>query len=313
MRIGTLVAALTVFAAGATAAGVAMAHPGGPSADSASPSADSRGPTVRGGSGPDRTGALAAPAAGMPAFDHIVVVIEENHSFSEVVGNADAPFISSLAAGGATLTQSFAVTHPSQPNYLALFSGSTQGVTSDACPHAFTAENLGHQLLAAGHTFAGYSESMPSVGFTGCTSGRYARKHNPWVNFSNVPAADNLRLGDLPADFSALPSLAFVMPDLCSDMHNCSVSTGDSWLRGHLGAYATWARAHNSLLIVTFDEDDSSASNQIPTVFSGAHVRAGSFAEHVTHYGMLRTLQAAFGLGCVANSCSATAITDLWS
>ncbi|MEN3361331.1 MAG: phosphatidylinositol-3-phosphatase [Mycobacteriales bacterium] len=306
MRIGTLVAALTVFAAGATVAGVSIARAGGPAADSGSR-------TVHAAAIPGRPGSPAAPAAAVPAFDHIVVVIEENHSFGEVVGNANAPYISSLATGGATLTQSFAVTHPSQPNYLALFSGSTQGVTSDACPHSFTAENLGHQLRTAGRTFAGYSETMPSVGFTGCTSGRYARKHNPWVNFGNVPAADSLRFSDFPTDFSTLPSLAFVIPNLCSDMHDCGVSTGDTWLRGHLGAYATWAAAHNSLLIVTFDEDDSSASNQIPTVLSGAHVRTGRYSERVTHYGMLRTLQTAFGLGCVANSCSATAIADTWS
>jgi phospholipase C len=257
--------------------------------------------------------AAGSPAA-LPAFDHIVVVVEENHSFTEVIGNSAAPFISSLATAGATMTQSFGITHPSQPNYLALFSGSTQGSTSDSCPHTFAAENLGHQLVAAGSTFAGYSETMPSVGFTGCSSGRYARKHSPWVDFSNVPASANLRFTDFPAtNFSALPKVSFVIPDLCSDMHDCSVSTGDSWLRDHLGGYASWAGAHNSLLLVTFDEDDSSASNRIPTLLSGAHVRAGSYVERITHYSVLRTLQTLTGLGCLANSCTAGAITDTWS
>lgn len=270
-------------------------------------------PSVQAAVAPGAVAPGAVGPAAVPAFDHIVVVVEENHSFSEVIGNSAAPFITSLAGAGATMTQSFAVTHPSQPNYLALFSGSTQGVGNDSCPHTFAAENLGHQLLAAGSTFAGYSETMPSVGYTGCTSGRYARKHNPWVDFSNVPAASNLRLTDLPADFAALPKLSFVIPNLCSDMHDCSVATGDGWLRDHLGGYASWAAAHNSLLLVTFDEDDSSAGNRVPTLFSGAHVRPGSYAERITHYTVLRTLQALTGLGCVGNSCSASAITDIWS
>ena len=256
----------------------------------------------------------ATPAfAALPAFAHIVVVVEENHSFSEVVGNSNAPYITSLANNGAKMTQSFAVTHPSEPNYLALYSGSTQGLTDDSCPHTYSGENLGHQLINAGATFKGYSESMPSDGYTGCTSGRYARKHNPWVNFTNVPAASNLRFADFPSTFTNLPRVSFVVPNLCNDMHDCGVTTGDNWLKNNLGAYATWAKANNSLLVVTFDEDDRSASNRIPTLFYGAHVATGSYSEHVTHYTVLRTLESLTGLGCTANSCSASAITDIWN
>jgi len=262
-------------------------------------------------------GILAVPAtpafAALPAYAHIVIVIEENHSYSEIIGSSSAPYINSLASGGAKMTQSFAVTHPSEPNYLALYSGSTQGITDDSCPHTFSAENLGHQLIAAGKTFKGYSESMPSDGYTGCTNGNYARKHNPWVNFSNVPSASNLRFTDFPTTFSNLPTLSFVVPNLCSDMHNCSIATGDTWLKNNLSAYATWAKANNSLLVVTFDEDDSSQSNQIPTIFYGAHVATGSYSEHITHYTVLRTLENLNGLGCVANSCSVSGITDIWN
>jgi phospholipase C len=263
-------------------------------------------------------GALAvapgpARAAALPAYDHIVVVIEENHAFSEVIGNANAPYITSLANNGATMTQSFAVTHPSEPNYLALFSGSTQGLTDDSCPHTHAGENLGHQLIAAGKTFKGYSESMPSDGYTGCTSGRYARKHNPWVNFTNVPSSSNVRFTAFPTDFTTLPKVSVVVPNLCNDMHDCSVATGDAWLNSHLGGYATWARTHNSLLLVTFDEDDRSASNRVPTLFFGAHVATGSYAERITHYTVLRTLQSLNGLGCAGSSCSATTISDIWS
>jgi phosphatidylinositol-3-phosphatase len=263
------------------------------------------------------SGALALPAvaahAALPGFDHIVVVIEENHSYSEVIGNANAPYISSLATNGAKMTQSFAVTHPSEPNYLALFSGSTHGLTDDSCPHTYSSENLGHQLIAAGRSFTGYSESMPSDGYTGCTSGQYARKHNPWVDFTNVPASSNLRYSDFPTDFTKLPRVAMVVPNLCHDMHDCSVSTGDTWLKNNLGGYATWAKTHNSLFVVTFDEDDHSASNRIPTLFYGAHVATGSYSEHITHYTVLRTLESLNGLGCVANSCNVSAISDIWN
>lgn len=254
-----------------------------------------------------------AQAASLPSYAHTVVVVEENHSYTEVIGNANAPYITSLANGGAKMTQSFAVTHPSQPNYLALFSGATQGVTDDSCPHTFSAQNLGRQLLSAGRAFRGYSESMPSNGFTGCSSGQYARKHNPWVNFTNVPASSNLRFTDLPTDYTRLPQVSFVIANLCHDMHDCGVTAGDTWLKNYLGAYAQWAKTHNSLLIVTFDEDDHAAGNRIPTLFYGAHVATGTYSEHITHYTVLRTLQRLNGLGCVANSCSTSAISDIWN
>jgi phosphatidylinositol-3-phosphatase len=264
-------------------------------------------------------GALVLPAspahAALPSYAHIVVVIEENHSYSEVIGNSNAPYITSLANNGAKMTQSFAITHPSEPNYLALFSGSTQGLTDDSCPHTYSSANLGRQLINAGRTFKGYSESMPSDGFTGCSSSDnlYKRKHNPWVNFTNVPSSSNLRFSVFPTDYTTLPRVAFVVPNMCHDMHDCSVSTGDTWLKNKLGAYATWAKTHNSLLLVTFDEDDHSANNRIPTVFYGAHVATGSYSEHITHYTVLRTLESLNGLGCVANSCSVSAITDIWN
>jgi len=110
--------------------------------------------------------------AQIPQFDHVVVVVMENHDFSDIVGNtAEAPYINSLANSGANFTQSFAIEHPSQPNYLDLFSGSNQGVTDNSCPHTFNFANLGGQLIAAGFTFVGYSEELPSAGSTVCSSG----------------------------------------------------------------------------------------------------------------------------------------------
>jgi len=246
----------------------------------------------------------------VPAFAHIVVVIEENHAADQVIGNPDAPYLASLARSGVQLTQSYGVTHPSEPNYLALFSGSTQGLTSDACPRNFSGTNLGAQLIGAGFSFKGYSESMPSNGYTGCTSGEYARKHNSWVDFSNVPAASNLTYASFPSTFTNLPTVAFVTPNLCDDMHDCSVATGDTWLRTHLDPYAQWAKTHNSLLIVTFDEDDSASGNNIYTSFVGAQVKIGSYSERVTHYTVLRTIEAWYGLAGINNAASLSPILD---
>src|SRR4051794_36069069 len=126
-------------------------------------------------------------AVGLPRPDHIVVVVEENHSFDSIIGSKAAPYINALAREGALFTRSFALTHPSQPNYIALFSGSTQGVADDAGPYTFTAPNLGGELIGAGYTFAGYSENLPYAGYTGLKTNGYSRKHNPWADFTDVP------------------------------------------------------------------------------------------------------------------------------
>ena len=164
--------------------------------------------------------AVQPAASAVPAFDHIVLVMFENKKYSSINGSSSAPYFNTLASQGAKFTNSFAITHPSQPNYVALFSGGTQGVTSDSCPANLGAKpNLGRQLIDAGRTFTGYSEDMPSDGYTGCSSGDYMRKHNSWVDFSNVPAASNLRYTHFPTDFTQLPTVAFVTPNMCNDMH----------------------------------------------------------------------------------------------
>src|SRR5690348_1270019 len=125
-------------------------------------------------------GPLPAAVGKLPVPDHVIIVMEENHGYSEIIGNKSAPYINSLAAAGALFTKSYAITHPSQPNYLELFSGSNQGVTDDSCPHTFKTKNEESELLALGFTFKGYSEGLPNRGSEICTSGEYARKHVPW-------------------------------------------------------------------------------------------------------------------------------------
>lgn len=252
----------------------------------------------------DRAGGVPVPAGsgspaggGMPRPDHVMVVVFENKSSADVVGNPQAPYLGGLLARSAVFTRSFAVTHPSQPNYLALFSGSTQGVTGDEClARLHGVPNLGAQLTAAGLSFAGYAEGLPYVGYRGCAHGRYVARHNPWVNFDDVPDSANLPLSALPADYARLPTVSFVVPDLCDDTHDCPVATGDAWARAHLDPYVRWADTHDSLLILTYDEDGGDAANHILTLVAGAGVRPGTYAEPITHYTVLRTLEAWYGL-----------------
>lgn len=257
----------------------------------------------------------AAPVA-LPRPAHVVVAVFENEGASHIVGSTAAPFLSSLAHHGAYLADSHGVAHPSQPNYLALFSGSTHGVTSDACPQLLSsAPNLGRQLLDAGLTFTGYSENLPAAGYTGCSSpgGKYARKHNPWVDFGTVPASSNLPYSRFPSDFAKLPTVSFVIPNLCHDMHDCAVSAGDRWARGHLSRYARWAKTHNSLLIVTFDEDGGTNANHIPTILAGAHVRTGRSGQPIDHYNVLRTLEDMYSLPPLGHATSARPIQQVWT
>ncbi|MFI6764733.1 alkaline phosphatase family protein [Streptomyces sp. NPDC050355] len=259
-----------------------------------------------------------ASAVALPAPDHVVVVVMENHAYSQVIGSASAPYINNtLKAGGANLTQSFGITHPSEPNYYQLFSGSNQGRTDDSCVPvgSLNAPNLGSELIAAGKTWASYNEGLPSQGSTVCSSGQYAQKHNPWFGFSNVPTNTAMTMTQFPTDYTTLPKVSFVVPNLCNDMHDCSVSTGDSWIQNKLGAYATWARTHNSLLVVTFDEDNKQSGNRIPTVLYGAHVAPGSSsATTYNHYNVLRTLEDLAGLTTHAgNAATASDITGIWN
>jgi len=254
-------------------------------------------------------------AAGVPQPAHVVVVIEENRALDNIIGNKAAPFINALAAGGANMAASFAETHPSEPNYLALFAGSTFGVTTDACPvNAGAAPNLASELLAAGHTFAGFSEGLPAVGSPVCSAGKYARKHVPWADFTNVPPTTSLPFSAFPmGNYTALPTVSFVIPDNDHNMHDGSIPQADAWLNRNLSGYANWAAANNSLLIVTWDEDDNSSRNRIPTVFYGAHVRPGTYGEQISHYNVLSTLEQMYGLPKTGYAANAPVITDIWA
>ena len=244
----------------------------------------------------------ATPAA----YDHIVIVMEENKGLKEVIGNsAEAPYINGvLVAGGASMANMFALTDPSQPNYLQFFSGSNQGVIDNTVPAPgtpFSTPNLGAALLAAGKSFVGYSEDLPEVGSIVEQSGFYARRHNPWVNWqvpspagNQLPASVNQPFSSFPdaAHFDQLPQVSIVVPNNANNMHDGTIGEGDAWLQANVAAYANWAKQHNSLLVVTFDEDFAAQRGNIPTVFYGANVAAGKTVQTTaTLHNLLRTVE----------------------
>jgi acid phosphatase len=257
----------------------------------------------------------AGPALPRPA--HVVIVVEENKNFADVIGNQDAPFINQIAQQGALFTRSYGVAHPSQPNYFALFAG-VKNRNRDGCPATGVdpwSANLASELAAKRLSFAGYSETLPAAGFSGCFYGRepaaYARKHNAWVHFQNVPASANLPFSALPA-YAALPTVAFIVPNEEHDMHSAPVAQGDDWLRSNIGPLLRWARGHNTLVIITWDEGRSFFSNHIPTLIAGPMVRPGRYGTRIDHYALLRTVEDFYGLPYAGNSSQVAPIVDCW-
>jgi phosphatidylinositol-3-phosphatase len=253
----------------------------------------------------------AARAAELPHPAHVVVIIEENRSYGQVIGSPSAPYINELAKQGALFTDAHGITHPSLPNYFALFAGETN-LNGDGCPATGLPKtaNLASELIAAHRTFTGYSESLPEEGFSGCWAGTYARKHAPWVQFANVPKHDNLPLAALHG-WDALPDVAYVIPNVDDDMHDGTLQEGDVWLHAHVASLVRWAAAHDTLLVLTWDEGFDPA-NHIVTLFLGPMVRAGSYGEHVTHYRVLRTIETLEGVQPTGKAAAVDPIADCW-
>ncbi len=251
----------------------------------------------------------------------MVIVVEENKSYKQIIGNPAAQYINRLANEGALFTNSFAVTHPSQPNYLILFSGSTHGILNDQCPISVSGENLASQLRKKGSSFGIFSESMPFTGYSACSSpdNYYARKHNPAVNWqaNNISSDINIPFANFPSEYAQLPTVSMIVPNLVNDMHDGrtlldQIARGDAWLKVNLDAYVQWAKTHNGLLIVTWDEDDGSGENRIPTLFIGPMVRPGKYAYRIDHYNVLRTLEEMYGLPPLGTAADAEAIRGIW-
>ncbi len=253
-------------------------------------------------------GASPAPAAGtVPAFNHIFTIVMENHSYGQIIGSGSAPYINSLAAKYGLATNYFAVAHPSLPNYLALTGGSTFGITSDCTTCFVSAPNIAKDRVeASGRSWKAYMESMPRPCFVG-DSYPYMQKHDPFIYFNDIRTNATecnkvVPYSTLATDLKSAgttPNYAWITPNMCNDMHDCSVSTGDTWLKNNVPAILNSAAftTQNSLLMITWDEDNGSSGNHVATLVIAKSVPAG-FRSSVryTHYSLLRTVESAWGL-----------------
>jgi hypothetical protein len=265
-----------------------------------------------------------SPPAGtaIPAYDHIFVILMENHSYSEVIG---APYIASLAARGTVVGNYFATDHPSLPNYAELTSGqSFPNANTDCDPSPScqsTASNIIDRIVASGRTWHAYAESMGAA----CgkvTNGQYAPRHVPFVYYTDISAAscqanvvDYSHLSTDLGSAATTPNYVFITPNICNDMHDCSVATGDTWLSQNVPtilASPAFTQQH-ALLLLVWDEDDGSQNNQVALIAVGFHVKVGYVSSvRYSHYSLLRTVEAAWGLSSLAvNDQAASPMTDL--
>ncbi len=317
-------AAVVLLVAGCSApqqATGASATPATPAAGAvAAPAVPSSGAVPAGTPGGVVSPTAARPCVGAPApvrWQHVVWIWFENKPATAVVGSSSAPYLSGLASACASATDDHGVTHPSLPNYLAATSGTTHGVTDDAGPaaHPLPGASLFSQVSAAGLQWRGYDEAMPGPCAT-TSSGRYAVKHNPAVYYTDLRADCrrwDVGLDHLAADLAAdrLPAFAFVTPDLCHDMHDCSVAVGDAWLRGMLPALLTSPayQRGSTAVFITWDEDDGGPANSVPLLVVAPSVVPGTtIGDRLDHYALLHTTEHMLDLAPLGAAASAPVI-----
>ena len=253
--------------------------------------------TGSGHSGTRPCGTLARPPA---RWTHVVWIWMENASYDRIVGNPSARYVNQLAKGCGLATNYSAITHPSLPNYLAATSGSDWGIADDNPPaaHPLAHASIFSQVAAAGMTWRSFDESMP----TSCalvSSGEYAVKHNPAAYYTDIRRV--CKRWDIPLSglrLDRLPSFSFVTPNLCDDMHDCSVAAGDAWLKRWVTRIVT-SSAYTSAttaLFVTFDEGDGS-SNRVATIVVSPATPPGTRAHAAfDHYSLLKTTEQMLGI-----------------
>lgn len=264
----------------------------------------------------------AVPA--VPAFEHIFVVLMENHSSTQIIGSTDAPYTNSLVAAYGLAANYAAAAHPSLPNYLALTGGSAFGVTTDCTGCFQNAPNLAAgRLTPSGRSWRAYMDSMPSPGFIG-DAYPYMQKHNPFVycnDIRNDPAqlASIVPCTQLAKDLAApetTPAFGWITPDMTHDMHDGTVAQGDAWLSEAVPALLSSPAftTRRSLLVITWDENDDSAGSEVATLVIAKGVPAG-FTSRVpcNHYSLLRTIETAWGLApLTGNDAAATVMSDFF-
>jgi phosphatidylinositol-3-phosphatase len=261
----------------------------------------------------------------VPASSHVFLLVEENHSYSSVIGNSSMPYLNSLAAKYGLATQYYANTHPSIGNYFMLTTGQIVTNNDSACS-TITNDNIVRRLLTAGKTWKSYAESLPSVGYTGCGWGNYVKRHNPFAYFSDVANSSSEKLNLVPftrltTDLTnnTLPQFSFIVPNLQNDAHDGSLSTADAWLKKNINPLilsATFQK--DGLLIIVFDEsvdtDTQHGGGHIAALVIGPKVLAGRKSSTLyQHQNTLKTLMKALGLSSYPGAAgSASAMADFF-
>jgi hypothetical protein len=268
--------------------------------------------------------APAPTATASPLFSRVDVIVMENKEYGEIVGSADAPYINSLIAQYGLATNYTGVTHPSEPNYFALFSGSTQG-TSDDGVYDLKGNNLADQLEAKGKTWRVFAENVPTNCFTGVVatngtdgSDTYVRKHNPAISFTDISRAPArcANITDFMHFDPAAADYALIVPNLCHDMHDCSIATGDSFLKGFVPKILnSRAWQDRGALFITWDEGTTNVGGggRVPLLVISSRVPKGfqSSTAH-NHYSLVHTIEEAWGLGCLNESCQANTLDEFF-
>jgi acid phosphatase len=260
----------------------------------------------------------------VPASSHVFVLVEENHSYSSVIGNSAMPYLNSLASKYGLATQYYANTHPSIGNYFMLTAGQTITNNDSQCS-TLTQDNIVRHLLTAGKTWKAYAESLPSIGYTGCSGYPYAKKHNPLAYFSDVANSSEknnlVPFTKFGSDLTnhTLPQFSFIVPNLLHDAHDGSLATADSWLKTNIAPLIASPTFQNGgLLIIVFDEsldtDTAHGGGHVATVVIGPKVKAGHKSTTMyQHQNVLKTAMKALGLSSFPGSASgAAAMTDFF-
>jgi acid phosphatase len=265
-------------------------------------------------------------ASYVPAFTHIYVIVMENKEYGSVVGNTHAPYINFLIRHYGLATNYTAVAHPSEPNYLALWGGSTFGVSDDGV-HNITARNLSNQLAARGRTWHVYAQDLPRRCSTASSAsggvdlvgaaGTYVRKHEPAISFTNISRSliQCSRITRLSAFSPTAANFELIVPNLTNDMHDGSVAQGDAFLRAFVPRITGRASFANSLLVITWDEGSTSlgGGGRVATLVISPREK-GRFqsATAHNHYSLVRTIENAWGLGCLNLTCTANDLREFF-
>lgn len=259
----------------------------------------------------------------IPSFTHVFLIMMENHDYSQIIGSSAAVYINSLANQYGLATNYKAITHPSLPNYIALTSGSTQGITSDCNTCSTNAQSIFEELEKTGKTWKAYMESMPSNCATG-DSGSYVQHHNPPVYYTNLRSSGSCAKNDVSytpfhTDLASdkVGNFNFIVPNNSNDMHSGTIQAGDAWLQQEVPAILNSnAYKQNGLLIITWDEGlkGTNTTNQVATIIISPSGKSGfKSSTAYTHYSLLRTIADGLGVSPLGQSATAIPMSDFFS